>query len=571
MQKKKKAKLVGINGRFTHSCLALFYVRNELSRNCPDLETDLLQFTINDNYYEMLLRLSNDAPDYIFFSAAIWNSEMVKKLARDLLLCCPSCYIIIGGPQAYVFRDDMPTAQCCIITGAIEVVPSSFFTDLLQGQLEDHYDGPFFSVSTPWYDFPYQEDDFQDQLKNRHIYYESSRGCPFNCTYCLSSVEKGIYHKDLEVVKDELRSILSHEPKIVRFIDRTFNDLPDRALVLWKFLINEGGSTLFHFEMAPDRFTEDMFSFLATVEPGKFQFEIGIQSTNPKTLEAVQRRVDPVVAAETVRRLAAFNNIHLHVDLILGLPYETKSSFAQSFRDIFAMQAHYIQMGLLKILPQTPISKSCTEYGYKYSNNPPYSVLENRWLNHRAMSQLYWFSECVEKFMNNRYFITLWHYLRITNDDVYLFFINLLEHCHMTHFFQFAATHELMCERLLEVCSKRTDVSIILELLRYDWLRCNHRFLPDCLKVEESGEQPQQTRSRLYQSMPVEMEGAYTKGTRNQFFRKSFFLRISKKTAAYIGVEVSEEMPCFCFLGMKDGGLYDFNKVLILNEKSMSC
>ncbi len=564
---KEQIKIVGLNARFTHSCLALFYVRNELEKNCPEFNLELLQFTINDNYYEMLLRLSKGNPRYIFFSAAIWNSSLVENLTIDLRTCLPACRVVIGGPQASVLGgrlDRLGENDCTVVLGEIEGVGREFYQDLQTGRLQSRYHGSFFAMKDRSFDYPYREDDFSRDLQNRHIYYESSRGCPFGCTYCLSAVEKGLYHKELKTVKNELAAILGHRPKVVRFIDRTFNDVPDRALAIWKFLAVEGKETLFHFEMAPDRFTEEMFSFLATLEPGHFQFELGIQSTHEKTLEAVNRRVDPVEAHQAIGRLVSFRNIHLHVDLILGLPYETRESFATSFRDVFAMGAHYIQMGLLKILPDTPICHGAHEFGYSHCSGPPYSILETKWMDHGTLGHLYWFSEIVEKFHNNRYFISLWHYLRQHKEDIFVFFEELLVVCQASGFFQLAATQELMCTKLVESVSARQDRELIIELLRYDWLRCGFRFLPTCLKIDCSKEQPEETKSRLYQILPPEMEGVYRKNNRNQFFRKSYFLRISQEALREIGQESHSKDPCLCVLQERQVTLYTFNNIMIL-------
>ncbi len=567
---KEKIKIVGLNARFTHSCLALFYVRNELQKNCPEIESELHQFTINDNYYEMLLRLSKDNPRYIFFSAAVWNSALIEKLTRDLQICLPGCRVVIGGPQASVLdirlnrSGNQVKDTCTVVLGEIEAVGEEFYRDLQEGLLSSSYRGSFFSMKKRSFDYPYRLTDFTLHLNNRHIYYESSRGCPFGCTYCLSATEKGLYHKKLEVVMDEMRDILSHKPKVVRFIDRTFNDVPDRALAIWKFLMMEGGETLFHFEMSPDRFTEEMLVFLENLQPGRFQFEIGIQSTSEKTLEAVNRRVEPGVAHQTIARLVKLDTIHLHVDLILGLPYETVESFADSFRDVFAMGAHYIQMGLLKILPDTPICHGAHEFGYLHCNEPPYSILQTRWMDHATLSDLYWFSEGVEKFHNNRYFISLWRYLRKKNDDIYLFFQELITICQAGAFFQLAATQELMCTKLVEVISGRQDRNLLIELLRYDWLRCGFRFLPACLKIDSSKEQPEQTKSELYQTLPPEMEGVYQKNNRNQFFRKSYFLRISQEALLEIGLISNSSSPCLCILQDRETSLFSYNKVMIL-------
>lgn len=557
-------KLVGINGRYTHSCLALFYLRNELEKHCPDWTTEIVQLTINDNYFESLLRVSSNKPQYIFFSAVIWNSELVEKFTRDLAACLPDCHIVIGGPQASVLCEKLDTSNFSVLEGAIEAVGEEFYRDLKNSTPKKKYEANFFKNHNRGFDYPYRRVDFETHLANRHIYYESSRGCLFGCSYCLSSVEKGVYHKPLEMVNDELREILASKPKVVRFIDRTFNDLPKRALAIWEFLLKEGGATLFHFEMAPDRFTDEMFEFLKRVGPGRFQFEIGIQSTNPATLEAVNRPVDSTVVHTAIQQLSSIGTIHLHVDLILGLPYETKDTFAKSFTDVFFMGANYIQMGLLKILPETPLCYSALEYEYKHSLIPPYSIFENHWMNYETIQNLYWFSECVEKFMNNRYFVSLWDYFRRSSEDIYIFFKALLYHCQDTHFFSFAATHELMSEKLITICEKRDDYDLIHELLRIDWLRCNHRFLPHCLMPGENCEQPLKTKDNLVASLPEELEGFYTRKNRNRFFRKSFFLRISKKSAVEIGLHVNNEQPVLCFLSDRDDGLHQYTKVLVL-------
>ena len=557
-------KLVGINGRYIHSCLALFYLRNELEKYCPDWTIDLLQLTINDNYFESLLRMSAGKPKYIFFSAAIWNSELVEKYTRDLAICLPDCRVVIGGPQASVLCKKLETSDCSVVLGAIEAVDQQFYRDLENDTLKTRYEAHFFKKSNRGFDAPYRAADFDTHLTNRHIYYESSRGCFFGCSYCQSAVEKGVYHKPLDMVKREIRDIIVHQPKIVRFIDRTFNDLPERALLIWEFLLKEGGDTLFHFEMAPDRFTEEMFDFLKQVGSGKFQFEIGIQSTNSATLEAVNRPVDPEIVHNTVQKLAGLGTIHLHVDLILGLPYETANTFAKSFEDVFFMGANYIQMGLLKILPETPLCYSAIDYEYTHSLIPPYSVLETHWMDYETIQDLYWFSECVEKFMNNRYFVLLWDYLRRAGEDIYSFFRTLLDHCLENRFFSYAATHELMSEKLIEIVKNRPDKDFIKELLRVDWLRCNHRFLLPCLMPEDCFEQPQDTKNNLVKILPQELEGVFSKKSRSRFFRKSYFLRISKKASEEIGLHVENDQPILCFLSDRDDTLHSYSKMLVL-------
>ncbi len=551
-------KLIGLNARYTHSCLALFYVRNELGNHCDNVETEILQFTINDVYYELLLNLTKGEPDYYFFSAAIWNSDLVIKLIIDLQRCIPGASCVVGGPQAEVVGKIVGSDVCTVVTGEIERVDSKFFNDLSNNCL----DGKYVSRKTRGeFSLPYCMEDFQSHLQNRHLYYETSRGCPFSCTYCLSSAEKGVFRKDLEHVKDELRYILSFKPGVVRFIDRTFNDIPERALAIWQFLLGQDCQTKFHFEISPERFTQEMFDMLAQLPVGKFQLEIGIQSTNQKTLSAVRRPMDTVEAHNTITRLRDIENIHLHVDLILGLPYETKLTFLQSFRDVFNMRPHYIQMGLLKILPNTSICHTSLEFEYSYSAAPPYSVLSNKWMDHDAMQSLYWFSECVERFLNNRYFVSLWDYLLKTAIDIVAFFLNLLEKCLEKQFFKLAATQELLCALILDCVEDWQDYPFICELLRYDWLRCGHRFLPGKLQVAEVS-RSRSVKKRLFHQLSHHDTNSYTREELSSYFKKGFFQFFSKEVINYLGFANRSGQDYLCFLPEREKKLHGFCKVV---------
>lgn len=555
-------RLVGLNARFTHSCLALFCVRNELEKHCPRADVEIFQGTVNDSYFATLLRVTEGSPDALFFSAAIWNSELVRRLVSDCRRLLPQGALVVGGPQAGEIAASLPAGCCTIVRGEIEAVGQVFYDDLLQGRLQPLYAGSFLRLSHRSLAFPYRDEDFILHLRYRHIYYESSRGCPFSCSYCLSAAERGVWHKDLDQVFAELGEILRHRPRVVRFVDRTFNDNPDRALAIWEFLVPRGGETLFHFEIAPDRFSEEMFDFLAQVPPGMFQFEIGIQSTNDDTLAAIDRRIDPQQARGLVRRLAAAANIHLHVDLILGLPHETRATFLTSFADVFAMEAHYIQMGLLKLLPDTPVRREAKAHGYLFCAEPPYSVFANRWLPPGELADLYWFCECVEKFHNNRFFVSLWQYLRHCGEDIAGFFQGLLVTCRHHGFFGLAATQELMCGLLSRHCAGRADEGLIRDLLRYDWLRCGHRLLPSCLALEAGRESPEATKDRLYQTMPAERGGMYGRGGKNHFFRKAICLRLSSVAAGILGHTGSGDGIDLCFSAERDDSLFRFNRVV---------
>jgi hypothetical protein len=220
-------------------------------------------------------------------------------------------------------------------------------------------------------------------------------------------------------------------------------------------------------------------------------------------------------------------------------------------------------MGLLKILPDTPIYREAQASGYISCKEPPYAILRSSWMDHATISELFWFSELVEKFHNNRYFISLWRYLRRRQEDIAIFFKNLLAICQSSGFFQLAATQEMLCTNLVQAAVMRDDGELIVELLRHDWLRCGFRFLPDCLLVDGSKEQPEQTKSVLYQRLPAEMAGVYRKNNRNQFFRKSYFLRISQSLLEEIGRKTDSSHPCLCILPERERSLHKFNKIMI--------
>jgi len=361
-------------------------------------------------------------------------------------------------------------------------------------------------------------------------------------------------------VLNEIKSILQHSPKGIRFVDRTFNDVPERALEIWRFLAEQPGDTLFHFEMAPDRFTEEMFQFLEQVSPGRFQFEIGVQSTNPATLAAINRECDLEKLAHNIGRLASLDTIHLHLDLILGLPHENRESFARSFTDVFALGPHYIQMGLLKILPDTPISRSVEEYGLVVCVNPPYEILANRWLGKRQLGELFWFGECVEEFFNNRYFRSLWNYLRSTEEDIFAFFNSLLALCHAKRFFDLAPTQELLSSLLLEVTLRRPDKDLVRELLMFDWLRCGHHFLPQHFEREPIARQ----RKLIWQQMPQNWEGVYDYKSRDEFFKQGVFVLFSGEFLKETGLSDDGKAAYLCFQAKRENTVFKFNRFLLI-------
>ena len=552
-------KLIALNARYTHSCLALFYVRSCLEENIPGCQPEIVQNTINDPYYPMLRRIGSGEPEALFFSAYIWSSLIIQRLLGDLVKIFPDTPIIIGGPQAGALAENLQphvNRRCTFVYGEIESVERSFYQDLEENNLQREYK----CRKMKNFKNPYRNDDFAGPLQNRHIYYESSRGCPFGCTYCLSASEKGVRHLPVSQVQNEIKDILRHGPKVIRFVDRTFNDIPDRALEIWRFLAEQPGDTLFHFEMAPDRFTDEMFLFLKQVTPSRFQFEIGVQSTNPGTLKAINRKSDREKLGYNIPKLASLDTIHLHLDLILGLPYENRESFACSFADVFALGPHYIQMGLLKILPDTLISNNIEEFGLVVCESPPYEILANRWLDKNELEDLYWFGECVEAFYNNRFFRSLWNYLRKTEDDIFVFFNSLLVLCRERGFFELAPTQELMSSLLLEFAQRRPDREMIKELLIFDWLRCGHHFIPDHFEKESIAK----IRKSIWKQMPQNWEGVYDYKSRDEFFKQGVFMPFSGEFLKETGLSDEAKTSYMCFQSKRENTVFRLNSFILI-------
>lgn len=531
--------LVSINCRFSHSCLALFYVRNALEQHLPEQSLLLSQFTINDPYYPTLLRISRETTQAVFFSVYIWNHAFIRRLLNDLAQLRPDLALVLGGPQALALSKLSGSAKLTelpkkftLFLGEIEGAPEAFYHDLKQGCLQ-----PIYRATRPSsFPSPYRQEDFTGALKNRQLYYESSRGCPFSCAYCLSSESQGVRHKPVDLVKRELTALIAAQPMIIKLVDRTFNDHSERAETIWQFLLDHSQHShpaelgRFHFEIAPDRFTEPMFDLLATVPCDQFQFEVGIQSFHPQTLAAVHRKIDLEATCRNIKRLLALDTIHIHVDLILGLPFETKQSFRDAFNQVFRLGPHCIQLGLLKILPETAIFRQAKEFGLIFCSEPPYEILATRWLDHQQLSDLYELCECTESFYNNRFFRSLWQYLVQTGEEPFTFFTELLQCCRQYNFFQLSRTHKLMIQILTELLQKRQDRELLLDLLRYDWLRCGHRSLPEYLTTTSQPE----LRNRLRTSLPQNVEGLFTYQTRVEFLKQASFVELSGEAMEFL-------------------------------------
>lgn len=381
---KKNILLVGLNARYTHTALGIYSIKAYLKSK--NIDVCAVEYTINDNYENTFYDIVHREPDIIGFSTYIWNIELVKKLSSDLKTALPEIKIVYGGPEAGYNNEAYPYADK-IITGEGE----SKFYEYITG-IEDKHD---FS-SLP---FSYTE-----PLKpGKTVYYESSRGCPYRCSYCISSLEKNLRFKDIETVKKDLMFFIENKVKKVKFIDRTFNIRKD-ADEIFEFIIKNASQTGFHFEVKPELFTKKTLSVLSKAPKGLIQFEAGLQSFNEETLKAINRKNDTEAIFFNIKEILSFKNIHMHVDLIAGLPYEDLKTFKKGFDKLYSIGADMLQLGFLKILNGTQIKDECEKYNIKYSAYPPYQVISTKWLSIHDIITLKYVEEGLETLSNKGFF-----------------------------------------------------------------------------------------------------------------------------------------------------------------------
>ncbi|MBO8126803.1 MAG: DUF4080 domain-containing protein, partial [Firmicutes bacterium] len=437
--------LVAINARYSHSNPALYGLKNNLNRPC-----EIIEFNINQPLDYMLGEVHRKSPDILGLSCYIWNRQQVLALANTFRKVVPNCTIIVGGPEAAStasqLLEDNPGVDY-VLTGEGELAFKAFVSQLAEGRkplfvpglwYRDEQGKPRFIPADPAINrpdlteinFAYTSQDLQ-RLKGRIIYYESSRGCPYTCGYCLSSTDQGVRFLPLDRVKKEISQICASGARLVKFVDRTFNCQPERAKELWDYLIRSTPKEVhFHFEIGADLLDNESLTLLKAAPKGKFQFEIGVQSTNPQVLAAVGRPDRTSRIAANVRELAAAGNIHLHLDLIAGLPLEDWASFAASFDRVFRMRPHRIQLGFLKVLPGTPVAASRERYGLKHLDQPPYEVLETNHLSYSELWMLKQIEELVETYGNSRRFSNTLTYLIDTayQGSAFSFYLDLARH-----------------------------------------------------------------------------------------------------------------------------------------------
>lgn len=495
--------LAAINAKYIHTCLAV----RSIKKYCEGLESDIQisEYTINQEKDFILSDLMEKKPDVVCFSSYIWNIEFVKELSSNIKKVNHQVKIILGGPEVSYDCEktftDIPYTDIIIFGEGERTAKELFeclenekdYKNLLGIAYKENnkviQNPPQIPLSLD--ELPFVYDDISE-LENRIIYYETSRGCPYNCQYCLSSVEKGVRFLSLERVFSDLDFFIKNRVKQVKFVDRTFNCNKKHAVEIWKYIIkNDNGYTNFHMEITADILDDSEIELLKTAREGLIQFEIGVQSTNDMTIEAVKRNTSFDKLVGIVKKIKATGNIHCHLDLIAGLPYEDFNSFKKSFNDVYALKPEQFQLGFLKLLKGSGLRYDAEKYGIVYRENPPYEVLYTKWLDFYEMTDLKACENIVETYYNSGKSLKTIEfaikYFESAFDFYYSFGLWWKEKdCHKVQHSKIEL-YEILRNFLIEKGFADNRLKIAEELLRFDiYWNDNLKTLPEWAQRDES-------------------------------------------------------------------------------------
>lgn len=416
-----KILLAACNAKYIHSNLAVYNLKSCSGKYSPNVV--IKEYTINQIRDDILKDIYLEQPDVICFSCYIWNISFVKELVPDLKKILPHVDFWAGGPEvsydAVEFLKKNPAFFGVMVGEGEETFHelADYYIERKPENLKEIRGVAFHDetkvpdiVHTGWRELmdlskvPFAYSNLTE-FKNRIIYYESSRGCPFSCSYCLSSIDKKLRFRDIELVKKELQFFIDNKVPQVKFVDRTFNCKHDHAMAIWRYITeHDNGITNFHFEISADLLREEELALMKTMRPGLIQLEIGVQSTNPQTIKAIRRTMDFEKLKGIVEQIHSFGNIHQHLDLIAGLPYEGYESFHKSFCDVYALRPEQFQLGFLKVLKGSHMMEMTGEYQILYKDREPYEVLSTAWLTYGEILGLKMVESMVEVYYNSGQF-----------------------------------------------------------------------------------------------------------------------------------------------------------------------
>lgn len=490
-----KILLVACNAKYIHSNLAVYDLQAYASDYADHIV--LKEYTINQQKDDIMRDIYLEHPDVVCVSCYIWNLSFVKELMADLIKILPGADFWAGGPEVSYDAEKFLTENS-EFKGVMVGEGEETFKELAGHYVEKnpqnlknmtgicYRDGDQI-IHNGWRQImdlssiPFIYKDLSE-FKNRIIYYESSRGCPFSCSYCLSSIDKKLRFRDTETVKKELQFFIDNKVPQVKFVDRTFNCKHDHAMAIWKY-INEhdNGVTNFHFEISADLLREEELQEMSTMRPGLIQLEIGVQSTNPDTIKAIHRTMDFEKLKGIVDRIHSFGNIHQHLDLIAGLPYEDYDSFRHSFNDVYALKPQQLQLGFLKVLKGSHMMEMCREYGIVYKTQEPYEVLSTKWLDYDHVLKLKTVENMVEVYYNSGQFQNTLEYLEKFFPDAFSIYERLGSFYMEKGYGDVSHTRMRRYEILLEFLEDVSEISMdqVKDQMVYDlYLRENLKSRP---------------------------------------------------------------------------------------------
>ena len=509
-----------LNARFSHSSLALRYLRSQLRvklHGLHDLQIIMAEYSINERVDYVLGEIYRLQPDLVGFSVYIWNLELTLALCSKLKQVLPEVVVVLGGPEVSFDSEEIlknnPGLDVIVIGEGEETLNDLVCAVRDGAKIEDLKEIPGLAyrfeqgivktaprlvldnldaVVSPYQGDGVRSEDW-DELENRTVYLEGSRGCPNRCQYCLSSVQPGVRFFSWDRVRADLDALVAHGATQVKFVDRTFNCSPERAQVIWEHLLkrhrtNEAWRKVrFHFEIGADRLNQKNLELLRMVPEGYFEFEIVVQSTNPATQEAIKRSMDWESLRQNVAALREWNNIHLHLDLIAGLPYESYQRFRVSFNDVYRLRPHRLQLGFLKMLKGSGLRESASMYGYRFSPQPPYEVLESSELGFSDILKLRLIEDLVEKYHNTGRFVFSMGLLELWAEDAMGLYEAMAEFWEETGNYRSTQSGGSQYQILLQFAEhwlkhiKRSNlIPLFIELLKLDWLtQPGIPYLPD--------------------------------------------------------------------------------------------
>jgi radical SAM superfamily enzyme YgiQ (UPF0313 family) len=479
-----KLLLTAINAKYIHSNLAVYSLKASAGEYKDVVE--IAEFTINNQADYVLEEIYKRKPDVLLFSCYIWNLSMIETVMREFHKLCPNVPIWLGGPEVSFEVEDFLTNHP-EVTGLMMGEGEETFRELCKYYTASEAEIELEQVRgiayrkgngeiqvNPWREIldmstlPFSYNKMED-FSNRIIYYESSRGCPFSCSYCLSSVDKKLRFRDIELVKEELQFFIDQKVPQIKFVDRTFNCHHAHAMEIWKYIHeHDNGVTNFHFEVSADLINEEELALMEQMRPGLIQLEIGVQSTNDVTIKEIKRTMKLERLKEIVRRVQGFGNIHQHLDLIAGLPYEDYETFRKSFDEIYALQPNQLQMGFLKVLKGSYMHEHADEYEILYHDNPPYEVLATKWLSYEDVLKMKRVEEMLEVYYNSGQFEVTMKVLGTRFASAFDMFQRLGDFYEKKGYFGMSHSRIRRCEILMEFLEEEWSMNE----MHGDWMDC---------------------------------------------------------------------------------------------------